>query len=132
MSSRACYVEPSYAGEVRDVRDHKLINDDDEPLKVARHAIWQLPCRSIARTGTAGGEPDGIRYVRPSPGNSFLNADSYKYGQQAASQEQICCRSHDTISPSLKTHEYADVYIEHWRAVKIQFTRTYAYLVNFC
>ena len=23
-------------------------------------------------------------------------------------------------------------YIEHWRAVKIQFTRTYAYLVNFC
>ena len=35
MSSRACCVEPSHAGEVRDVRDHKLINDDDEPLKVA-------------------------------------------------------------------------------------------------
>ena len=51
MSSRACCVEPSHAGEVRDVRDHKLINDDDEPLKVAIVATQFSSChvdRSIA------------------------------------------------------------------------------------
>jgi len=50
MSSRACYVEvePSYAGEVRDVRD-KLIDDDDEPLKVAIVAT-QFSSRHVDRS----------------------------------------------------------------------------------
>jgi hypothetical protein len=48
----------------------------------------------------------GICAHRLAIGSSMQTQD--KYGQ-ATSQEQICCRSRDPISPSLKTHEYADV-----------------------
>ena len=83
MSSRAWSVEPSHAGEVRDVRDHKLINDDDEPLKVAVVATQFGSCHVDPSQGQKlpeGSLTELIRYVRPWHGNSFLNADSYKYG----------------------------------------------------
>ena len=83
MSSRACYVEPSYAGEVRDVRD-KLINDDDEPPEgcYRRHAIWQLPCRSIHQWRWWSWPLIDL--------SRRLAKKSDRVGQEAARQDHLC------------------------------------------